>query len=67
VASSLEVGVLQEMALLAAVSGLGRTVPRAVSHAAVAATAPCRMLVLARENTSRRRRTNMLGMGEISM
>jgi len=57
--SSPEVGALQET-LLAAVSGLGRIVPRAVSDAA-AAMAPCRMLALARESTFRRRPTSMLG------
>jgi len=66
VGSSLEVGVPQE-ALLAAVLGLGRIALRAASDVGVAATAPCRMLVLARENTSRRRHINMLGAVETSM
>jgi len=66
VGSSLEVGVPEE-ALLAAVLGLGRIALRAASDAGVAAMAPCRMLALARESTSRRRRISTLGVGEISM
>jgi len=64
---SLEVGALQE-ALLVVALDRGRTAPPVVSHAVAAqAMEPCRTLVLARANTSRRRLTNMSGVGEISM
>jgi len=64
---SLEVGALQE-ALLAVALDLGRTALLVVLHAVAAqAMEPCRTLVLARANTSRRRPINMLGVGEISM
>jgi len=64
---SLEGGALQE-ALLVVVLDPGRIALPVVSDAVAAqAMAPCRMLGLARANTSRRRPINMSVMGEISM
>jgi len=64
--SSPEVGALQEMALLVALDP-GRIAPLVVSDAVAAeATEPCRMLGLARENTSRKRHISMLDMAATS-
>jgi len=65
--SSPEVGALQEMALLVALDP-ERTAPLVVSDAVAAqAMEACRMLVPARENTSRKRRTRTSDTAAISM